>query len=390
MGLIFGKSPLISGRPYGRPIQKARLSDIEALAEKLTPKLADAILKALSAQADSVDLDTIATALQHGNVADVLAALGLDEVEAVMGVVQDGITDATFAGGALAAATLNTRLQGATFAFNRLNPRLITWLQNYSLALIRQINETTREGVRQYLVTGMNQGKSPIAMAREVKGIVGLTNRQAQAVANFRKELETFHTKRSAKAWNLGGKIDRVNNRQVFKPTEDGTPADGIDARRLRDFRFDGQLKAAIESKKPLTKAQIDKMVAGYERKYRRYRSETIARTEALRATNAGVQDAWRQAIEGGKVVEAQVRRQWIVSRDERLCEICAPIPRMNPKIGVTMGQPFATPKGPTMLPPMHPSCRCTVFIRVWEPEQLADANEPAPAEQPKPDEETD
>ena len=122
----------------------------------------------------------------------------------------------------------------------------------------------------------------------------------------------------------------------------------------------------------PFTPAQLDKMVAASARKYRQFRSQTIARTEALRATNFGVQDAWRQLIEAGGAPEALVRRQWVVAKDERLCDVCAPVPGLNPKRGVPFAQPFATPVGPLMMPPAHPNCRCTVFIRRFEPEQLS------------------
>jgi hypothetical protein len=45
----------------------------------------------------------------------------------------------------------------------------------------------------------------------------------------------------------------------------------------------------------------------------------------------------------------------------------------MNPPEGVPFATPFATPKGPIMLPPgVHPNCRCTVFIRFYEPIQIA------------------
>lgn len=381
MRIIFSPAPAWPGaRPLKAPDRIEKASAAESIADKLTPKLAKAVLDALITQAGNVDLDAIVAALQKGDAAAVLKALGIDEFDAIFGPVQDALTGATGAAGLATMATINTRVTTAAIRFNQLNPRLILWLQNYSLSLIKQVNDSTLAGVRAYLVAGMNEGKNPVAVAREVKGIVGLTERQALAVKRFRTELETFHTRRSAKAWNLGGKIDRVNGRQVFKPSPDGTPKDGVDQRRLRDFRFDGQLQRAMTASKPLTPAQIDKMVAAYERKYRKYRAETIARTEALRATNAGVQDAWRQAIESGKIVEDQVRRRWIVARDERLCEICQPIPGMNKKLGVPMGQPFATPKGPVMLPPIHPSCRCVVLIRQYEPAQIEAAENPQPS----------
>lgn len=348
------------------------LTEIERLAKKIEPVLANAIMAYLQGMKDSVDLDALAAALASGDIGKVIGILAGADLNAAKAQVADSIQAAVWGGGVIASLGINQGIKGVHFAFDKLNPRLITWLQTYSLNLIRQITDETKEAIRDKLITGMNAGTNPIAVAREVKGAIGLTTRQAQAVKNYRKELETFHLKTSAGGYGLGSQIDRVNGRQVFKPDEDGTPMDGIDLRRLRDFRYDGQLKTAMTTGKPLKPEQIDKMVAAYERKYLRHRSETIARTEALRTTNFGVQDAWRQAIEGGKASESLVRRQWIVAKDERLCEVCAPIPKMNHKRGVKFDQPFASPKGPVMLPPVHPNCRCTIFIRQWEPEQLA------------------
>lgn len=351
---------------------KSSLSDVEALAAKLEPKMAAAVTAALQAQKDSIDLDAIAAALKAGRIDAVLAALGLDKVEAFFAGVKQAANEAAWAGGLLGAASVNLQLRGVVFTFDQLNPRLIDWLRSYSLGLIKQVNESTREAVRDYLVQGMTAGEGPLDVARQVKGVIGLTSKQAKAVSNFRKQLETFHEKRSAKSWKLGGSTDKVHGLQVFKPDESGEPKDGVNARRLRDFRYDKTLIKAMQTGKPLSKEQVDKMVARYEDRYLKHRAQTIARTEALRTTNIGVQDAWRQAIESGKMTEDLVRRQWIIGRDERTCQICRPIPSMNPKIGVKFGQPFATPTGPTMLPPKHPSCRCTVFLRQWEPEQIA------------------
>jgi hypothetical protein len=365
---------LASSRKSPRSIiYKARRSegDAEALASKLEPELAKAILDAFVKQQGNADVDAIITALEAGDVGKVLELLDLPASIAAFEGVTSSLHTGANAAGAMAAAQVALQVKGVSFAFNSLNPRLITWLQTYSLRLIRQISDGTREGIRQYLTQGMKDGKNPKAVARQIKGIIGLTDKQAQAVYNYRKELETFHLKRSAGSWGLGNKIDQVNGTQVLRPGEDGSPLDGIGQRRLRDFRYDGQLKRALESGKPLKPEQIDKMVAAYQRKYLAYRSRTIARTEAIRTTNMGIQDAWQQALDKGVVKEDLTRKKWIVSADERLCQVCGPIPGLNPPKGIKHQQSFITPDGPQMLPPMHPNCRCTVFYRVYEPKQL-------------------
>lgn len=356
-------------------IYKARRSEseAEALAAKLEPELAKAILDAFVKQQGAADIDAIIAALEAGDVGKVLELLDLPASIAAFESVTSTLHTGVNAAGAMAAAQLMAQVKGVTFAFNSLNPRLITWLQTYSLRLIRQVTDGTREGIRQYLIKGMQDGKNPKAVARQIKGIIGLTDKQAQAVYNYRKQLETFHQKRSAASWGLGNKIDQVNGTQVFRPGDDGGPMDGIGQRRLRDFRYDGQLKRALETGKPLKPEQIDKMVAAYQRKYLAYRSRTIARTEAIRATNMGIQDAWQQALDKGSVKEDLTRKKWIVATDERTCEVCGPIPGLNPPKGIKHQQSFITPEGPQMLPPMHPNCRCTIFYRVYEPKQLED-----------------
>lgn len=366
------KAALIPARAVVvRKAEDPEWSEVERLAAKLEPKVAAAILALLQKMKAGVDLTALAAALKAGDINAALALLGAVNTAGEAAAVGGALQDAVWAGGALALTQFNAPVSGVSFVFDRLEPRLISWLKGYSYNLIREIGDVTREAIQDRLITGFNAGKGPIDIAREVRGAIGLTKRQGNAVAAYRKELESFHRKRTAAGFNLGAKIDRVNGRQVFKPDDDGLPKDGILDRRLRDFRYDGQLKRAMETGKPLTPAQIDKMVAAYERKYLRYRSEVIARTETMRTLNYGVQEGWRQIIEGGGASESLVRRRWSVAKDERLCEVCAPIPRMNPKQGVAFGAPFSTPKGPVMLPPMHPNCRCSVFIKAIEPGQL-------------------
>ena len=348
-------------------VEKATVADIEALAASYEPKITKAVLAMLEEQSAALDLDKLAAALASGNVGAVMAML----VE-TFGTLSDALEDAVWAAGLATATVINaTTVGGVSFTFHRLNPFLIHWMQNYTLGLIREINASTRDSVRMAITTGIQSGKGPIEQARQIKQIVGLTKTQAQAVANFRAELEGFHQKQTAGGWNLGGQISRRNNRQVFALGPDGKPKDGILQRRLRDFRYDKTLNEALTSGKPLSAAKIDQMVAAYARKYRQFRAQTIARTESMRAMNMGVQEAFRQAVIDGKLSESQIRRFWKVAKDERTCETCAPVPKLNPD-GVMFGEPFKTPKGPVTLPPLHPNCRCHVFIKHLEPEELA------------------
>lgn len=342
---------------------------LQALAEKAEPDVAKAIRDLLISHLADIDMDALEAAARAGDVAEVMEVIGATDPVKAQAVVE-ALQDAVWEGGKLIAQE-SKPLYEARFVFNRLNPALIRWLDTYTLELIRDIDDGTREAVRAALVKGMNAGDNPIQTAREIRQVVGLTERQAMAVLNFRRELESIHTRRSVKAWGLGNQRSRRSGLDVLELDEDGRPKDGIEHRRLRDQRYDAQIRRAVESKNPLTPEQINTMVERYQERYIQHRARTIARTEALRATNVGVQEGWRQAINEGVLPERNVRKLWIVSDDERACPICAPIPRLNPKEGVMLEGRFRSPQGLISIPPVHPNCRCTTFVRHWEDYQL-------------------
>lgn len=116
----------------------------------------------------------------------------------------------------------------------------------------------------------------------------------------------------------------------------------------------------------PELKARIDSI---YE-DARGYRSERIARSEVLRATNFATDEAYKQS----GVVEA---KEWLTAHDERTCPWCQPFD------GKTIGLDEAyAKKGDTLTatsesgtkikldigvsnveyPPLHPNCRCTLI----------------------------
>ena len=343
---------------------------IEAIASKAEPGLAKAIRDLLIGQVTGLDMEALEAAVRRGEIDEVMRIVGTpDKVKAQ--AIADALADTVTSAGQLVAKEAAV-LAEAQFVFRRFNPTLARWIEGYSLDLIRDIDKPTRDVVRGILAKGMNAGDNPITTAREIKQSIGLTEGQAKAVANYRRQLETIHTKRSLKSWGLGNERSTKHGVSVHVVDEDGEPVDGIKQRRLRDQRFDAQLQRAINTKNPLTPAQIDKMVARYQERYIQYRARTIARTEAIRCCNVGQQDAWRQAINDGTVPASNVRKQWVVAKDERLCPVCAPIPTLNLKEGVALEASFRTGKGLTSLPPVHPNCRCTIFTRHWEDYQLA------------------
>lgn len=188
------------------------------------------------------------------------------------------------------------------FRFDKTNPQARIAAEAQAYDLIRNVDSNSREAIR-YLIVRLfdEQGETPESIARKIRAVIGLTDRQAQALERF--------------AASLGP--DLSDERQA-------------------------------------------KLIDTYRRRALASRAQTIARTETMRASNAGQTELWRQAQAAGYLPPDQ-RRQWLVAPDERLCPICKPIPANGP---VPLDQPFTGGDGGSYLqPPAHPNCRCAMSL---------------------------
>lgn len=174
---------------------------------------------------------------------------------------------------------------GITIRFDQVNARAVTDMRRASLRMIAEFTSGQRAATRLALVQGIRSGLNPAAQAREFRQSIGLTARQVQAVANYRRLLETG----SAAALQ----------------------------RELRDRRFDGSIRRAVSGEKPLTTEQVDRMVQRYYERSLAERAITIARTEALPAVHRGGDEAFRQAVEAGVVEDLE--QTWHTANDGRV-----------------------------------------------------------------------
>jgi len=106
---------------------------------------------------------------------------------------------------------------------------------------------------------------------------------------------------------------------------------------------------------------RADKLSDKYADQLLRQRGRRIARTETIAAQNQGLLFAWLDARDAGQL--PAVEREWSASPPSpRTCAICLELD------GTTTGldEPFesAILGEAVMMPPAHPSCRCTVKLR--------------------------
>lgn len=325
-------------------LQKANKADELARVERATAALAANLRSEFAAAVqrlgDALDLDALATLLESGDIGGALRLVADVTARSGFGSFGSAITNATLSSGRAAAKMIAAvpQIAGVDVRFDVLNPKTVEHVRAYEMRLVREMTAEALSSVRETMQAGVAAGRNPLQIAREVRESIGLTKYQESVVQRYRQQLE---------------KLD---------------PA-ALD-RRLADKRSAGMIRRAINAGKPLPPEKIDDLVSRYRQRWIKYRSETIARAEAMRSHNTGNQMAWRQAVEDGTFGADEVRREWIFTRDSKTRHAHRTIPKLNPD-GVGLDEYFKSELGPILYPldPNAPpentiNCRCTVFIR--------------------------
>ena len=202
------------------------------------------------------------------------------------------------------ATSITSDLAGA--AVEGVNPYAVRWAQMHSATAVTRINELTRLGIRQAVVSTLSADMSRAEQVRHIKGMIGLTPRYVTAVNNYRAELV----------------------------------------------------------KQGLSKARIAELVKAKREKYLWLRATMIADTELMMAANMGQYLLWEQAAYQGLLLASEWLRIWIVTPDDRLCQDCLAMEGQTVELlkmnfqGEVNNQPVSV-----LVPPLHTKCRCTTGL---------------------------
>ena len=321
-------------RPGGATDPASRIEQV------LTAQEAGFIRAFLRAIRDMVDATTLADLEQlllEGRVDDALAAV--DAAAAAFGG-QYGQSYSAAANGA--ASWLSENALTVAVTFDQTNFRAVDAINRNRLRLIREFSAEQRATTRQALQDGIGRGLNPREQAVQFRQSIGLTQRQQQSVENYRRLLTE----------------GRANN----------LPSETALNRALRDARSDRSILRAIRDNRPLPAAQVDSMVQRYRDRYIRYRSEVIARTEALRSVHEGTEEMYQQAIDMGQINPGALRRRWVTAGDER---VRGSHVRLNGQVRM-LGEVWQGDEGELRYPgdPEAPAaetvqCRCVLSTRV-------------------------
>ena len=257
-------------------------SRIERLIAGAEARFQVEFLAAIAALRDSIDLDELADLLATGRHSEAFAMVG--SAAARLGTIS---TETFIVAGTGTADWLNAEVAGIQFDFDAVNTRAVNAMRENRLRLVTGFTEQQRAATQQALIGGIERGVNPREMARLFRDSIGLTPTQERWVRNYERALRDLDA--------------------------------GALRRELRDRRFDRSVRRAIREGEPLTQDQIRKMVQRYRERALKLRSETIARTEALRSVHEGTAEMYQQAIDGGKLLPDQLIREWNTAADERV-----------------------------------------------------------------------
>jgi len=297
------RTPIDHGEVMKALLEKAARSSptlLTRLADLAETKLKRRFLEAIDGLADYTQSDML-RALTNGDIASATALLNQTRFGGLFQAFTREL--AALALRAVTATVGTLANKKIMFDPRSVNPRIVQWVQNHSGELIVEITQGTRQAIRQVLTTGIEAGNNPRVIARTIRPLIGLTDRQTLALTRYRERLE-----------------------------KRGEPG-------------------------------IDRKVTRMAVKALNRRAETIARTEAMVATNESQRLVFETAVQEGKL-PSTTKKQWLTAIKERSADSPCPICRPMHKQTVAMGDFFTTGDNRQIQrPPVHPNCFCVLRL---------------------------
>lgn len=288
---------------------KIRRNEITDMADKLEPKLRREFVAGIKNIRKNVKLDDLTRILASGDVREFETLVLRDfagNFTTMFLLLRQGLETA----GKIEAARLAPKVSQSGFVFNGLNPNTVRFLNEYNFNLIRNLTNTTREGLRVVFKDAFTMGGHPRTQAKLIREMVGLTELQAASIVRATK----------------------------------------------------------LMREKNVNQSVIGKFVAKQTEKKIKQRAINIARSETIRALNTGQQMTWEQLAEQGLINRNTAQRRWIVADDDRLCPICESLDGalvgLDEEFSSTVQHSVTRTQTYTaQVPPIHPGCRCSIGL---------------------------
>ncbi len=273
--------------------------DLQKVENKAIDELNDRFRASVRKTISETDWDEIERRLMAQSQAE-----QIDEAISWQGYNPSDLIEETFwsASEISAANIADVVAKGSSLSFKLTDPNALKWLQEYGAEEIQYISDSQKSAIKQIVTNGYRDGVTYQQQAREIKQLIGLDPRRAEAVQNMRAKL--------------------------------------LERGRLSDDK-------------------IDRQAARYAEKLLKQRARNIAVQEATTAGAQAFFETTKDACKRGILDTRKYEGYRIVTGDERLCPKCADLAgeaRPLPE-GVYHSSGSVTPK-------LHHLCRCVEGIR--------------------------
>lgn len=316
---------------------------INELLSREGPRIRKRFIAVMSRVKDAYTAAKLEQALAEGRIAEVL-----DDVEAASGAFASRVQALQDLASHDTAEFLSANLDKLV-SYDAGNPKAVAVIQQNRARLVGGITEQQRQAIVEVLSTGTAAGDNPRKQAVRIRDVIGLTPKQAAAVARYRAGLEA------------------PTPLNPDEPPDPEAPASKPAPTRPQE--------------------QIDRMVERVANRMIKARAETIARTESLSAVHEGLAQAFGQAIDNGTVDADQIVQRWVIGGTNH-----RPWHESMHGQEQPWGTPFTSGKGNLLrwpgdvrAPPAERlNCQCAVARRIVRKPDIAPA-EPVDVEKRSP-----
>lgn len=334
-------------------------SSLDKLEVLKIPEVQKIFLEVMQNIVDSAIIDEMILAIETNDIERLLRATGFSAaaLTPILDAVEQVYQDSTETVVASWPKIINSPIGPVVFRFDMRNVKVEQDLKTISSNLITKISEGARQSVREILQQGMIRGDNPRATAlnivgrvdpvskKRIGGVIGLAANQSQWVVTTQRMLEQ-------------------SDPRYFE-------------RVLRDKRFDSIVQKAIDSGKPLSAADVERLTTAYKNKVLKYRGETIARTETIQTISRGEHAAAMQLVDEGLVNHKAIKKEWDDVGDKKVRHTHGMLAKKYGKgNGIPIDEPFISDEDGAQF--MYPgdsslgagaeeiaNCRCRLRTRV-------------------------
>jgi len=295
---------------HKEPVRKARsriprgsqYRKLMALGKKYTPLVSLDLFKGIQAFKKRVSRQALYDVWKKKHFQDIMHTIPWDKLPEDIAPATDNLHKSMFEAGAFTIGALPPPVE-TSLRWDMTNPSIQRYINTTSANLVKNVEESTRDTIRDAVVRSFNQVLTPRQIANQLHGSIGLFPRWEKAVENYR---------------------------------------------------------AGLMSKGTLSEERVEDMADAYRERLLRARARMIARTETRRATNHGQLSVWREAHARG-LISGKARRVWMV--DGNPCDICEPMDGEE----TGLYDSWVLPDGSSCeaAGDAHPNCWCTESIEL-------------------------